>query len=194
MDSTGAQCWCNFLVLLELASNSRDLYFFSPLSDWYSNCQSSQAFLAWYSWQKHKSGSGCSWPTGCALEKYHEFFIFLVIWSLAAEKKSLGELDLSSYSMTCSLAALFLRMRIQSTLKQTAQCSEPQIHQEQKYQVLSTGTSDTKCCGWHAHRAQTTKLTTNLCPGMGTAPRVILGSGNQLKTANYNPDRWCGLN
>lgn len=28
MDSTGAQCWCNFLVSLELASNSRDLIFF----------------------------------------------------------------------------------------------------------------------------------------------------------------------
>lgn len=27
MDSTGAQCWCNFLVVLELASNSRDLFF-----------------------------------------------------------------------------------------------------------------------------------------------------------------------
>lgn len=42
--------------------------------------------------------------TGCALEEYHEFFIFLVVWSLAAEKKPLGELDLSSYSMTCFLA------------------------------------------------------------------------------------------
>lgn len=27
MDSTGAQCWCNFLVVLELVSNSRDLFF-----------------------------------------------------------------------------------------------------------------------------------------------------------------------
>lgn len=30
MDSTGEQCWCNFLILLELASNYRDLLFFLP--------------------------------------------------------------------------------------------------------------------------------------------------------------------
>lgn len=99
-----------FLVLLELASKSRDLLFFPPFSDWYSNCQASQAFLAWYSWQKRKSGSGCSWSTGCALQEYHAFFIFLVVWSLAAEERPPGELDLSSYSMTCSLAAVFLRI------------------------------------------------------------------------------------
>lgn len=30
MDSTGVQCWCNFLVLLEFTSNSGDLLFFPP--------------------------------------------------------------------------------------------------------------------------------------------------------------------
>lgn len=154
-----------------------EIYFFSPLFDWSGNCVSSQAFLAWYSWWKHKSGSVSSWPTGCcALKELSWVFIFLVVWSLAAEDKPPGELGLSSYSVTCSLVLVFLRMRSRSTLKQTAQCSAPQAHQGHKYQVLSTGTLGTKCCAWCVHRAQTTKLTTNLCPGAGTAAhRVILG-------------------
>lgn len=140
MDSTGVQCWCNFLVLLEFTSNSGDLLF-PPVFDWSGNCVPSQAFLAWYSWWKHKSGSGSSWLTGgCTLEELSWVFIFLVVWSLGDEDKPPGELDPSSYSMTCSLVLVFLRTRSQSTLKQTAQCSAPRAHQGQKYQALSTGT------------------------------------------------------
>lgn len=174
--------YCNWQVTLEIC-------FVSLLSDWYSNCQSSQAFLAWYSWQKTKSGSGHSWPTGCALKEYNEVFMFFVVWSLAAEDKPPGELNPSSYSMTCTLVVVFLRMTSQSMLKQTAQCPVPQAQQGQKYQVLSIGTFDTKCCGWCVLRPQSSPQTS--CTAVH---RVILGSGNQPKIGNYNPGAWCGLN
>lgn len=117
----------------------------------------------------------------CVLADYHDLFILLVVCPGHLLTEAKPHVNWTFHHIQWpALYFLYFHKKLLHT--QTAECSVPQAHQGQKYEFLGIWTFSSKCCGQHIHKALTTKLTTNFCPGTVTvAHRVILVSWNHLE-------------